>query len=83
VELEFSRQIFEKYSISDFMKTPPPPVGAELLREGGRADRQADMTKLILAFRVFVKAPKNGLSGNLGRSVSKNSVLKSVFNRFK
>jgi hypothetical protein len=32
------------------------PVGAELLH----ADGQTDMTKLVVAFRNFVTAPKNG-----------------------
>ena len=31
------------------------PMGAELFH----ADGQTDMTKLIVAFRNFVKAPKN------------------------
>jgi len=31
------------------------PLGAELFR----ADRQTDMTKLIVAFRYFPKKPKN------------------------
>ena len=39
------------------------PVGAELFHEGGRKDeptvRRTDMTKLIVAFRNFVNAPKN------------------------
>jgi len=38
------------------------PVGAELFLAEGRTDRrtdrQADMTKLIVAFRNFAKAPK-------------------------
>jgi hypothetical protein len=32
------------------------PVGAELFHEGG----QTDMTTILVAFRNFVKAPKNG-----------------------
>jgi len=28
-------------------------------RKNGQTDRQADMTKLIVAFRNFVNAPKN------------------------
>ena len=32
-----------------------PPVGAELFR----ADRRTEMSKLIVAFRNFVNAPKN------------------------
>jgi hypothetical protein len=34
------------------------PVGAELFYADGRTDRQRDMTKLIVAFRNFAKAPK-------------------------
>jgi hypothetical protein len=33
------------------------PVGAELFHADGRTDRQTDVTKLIAAFRNFVKAP--------------------------
>ena len=52
MKLEFSRQIFEKSSDIKFNKNP---VGAELFH----ADRrQADMTKLIVAFRSFANAPE-------------------------
>jgi hypothetical protein len=34
------------------------PVGAELFPEDGRADRQIDMTKLIVVFRNCANAPK-------------------------
>ena len=33
------------------------PVGAELFH----ADGQTDVTKLVVAFRKFTKAPKNGI----------------------
>jgi len=39
-----------------------PPSGNRVVEWGwkdGRADRQTDMTKLIVAFRNFAKAPKN------------------------
>ena len=50
----FSGQIFEKKSqISSFTKIRP--MGAELFH----ADRRADMTKLIAAFRNFASASKN------------------------
>ena len=52
MKLEFSRQFFEKYSISYFMKILP--VGAELFH----VDRRTEMTKLIVSFRNFAKAPK-------------------------
>ena len=54
---EFLRQIFEKYSKSNFMKIHP--VGAELYE----ADRRTDTTKLIVALRKFFFAgkPKNSI----------------------
>jgi hypothetical protein len=52
--LEFSGQIFEICSISNFMKIRP--VGAELFQADGRTDRQAGMTELIVAFRNFANA---------------------------
>jgi len=61
MKFEFSRQILEKYPISNFIKIHP--VGAELFhanrRTDGRKDGQTDMTKLIVAFQDFAKAPKN------------------------
>jgi hypothetical protein len=58
--LEFSRQIFEKYSNVKFHGNPSGRnqllyAGEET---GGQTDRQTGMTKLIVAFRNFVKAPK-------------------------
>jgi len=51
---EFSRQIFQKKpQVSNFMKIPP--VENELLH----ADRQTDMTKLIVVFSYFANVPKN------------------------
>ena len=52
MKLEFSRQIFEKFSSIEKMKTLP--VEAELFH----ADRRTDMRKLIIAFRNFTNAPK-------------------------
>jgi hypothetical protein len=37
------------------------PVGAELFIADGRRGGQTDMTKLIVAFRNFAKAPKNSV----------------------
>jgi hypothetical protein len=51
MKLKYSGKIFEKRS--NFMKFRP--VGAELFH----ADGQTNMTKLIVAFRNFVNAPKN------------------------
>ena len=34
------------------------PMGAEF-HAGGRRERQSDMTNLIVAFRIFVKAPNS------------------------
>jgi len=41
---------------SNFMKIRP--LGAELLHEDGRTDRQIDVTKLTKVFRNFAKVPK-------------------------
>jgi hypothetical protein len=38
-----------------------PPVGADSIHADGWTDRHTDMTKLIVAFRNFVNAPKNWL----------------------
>jgi hypothetical protein len=40
-------------------------VGAELFHDERRTDRQTDMMKLIVAFRNFANAPKNGYQHNL------------------
>ena len=50
MELEFSRQVFEKYS-QYFMKIHR--VVAEFY-----ADGRTDMTQLIVAFRNYATAPK-------------------------
>jgi len=34
------------------------PLGAELFHADGRTDRLTDITKLIVAFRNFVNAPR-------------------------
>jgi hypothetical protein len=52
MNLEYSRQIFEKY-VLNFMRIHP--VGRKL----NHADGQTDMTKLIVAFRKFANATKN------------------------
>jgi hypothetical protein len=49
---EFSRYIFEQGSNIKFMKIHP--VGADLFH----ADRQTDMTELIVAYRNFANASK-------------------------
>jgi hypothetical protein len=57
--LEFSRQIFEKSSNIKFHQNPY--IKSRVVpyeRTDGRTDRQTDMTKLIVAFRNFAKAPK-------------------------
>jgi hypothetical protein len=54
MELEYSRQLFEKYS--DFMKIL---LEAELFH----ADARTDMMKLKVAFRDFANAPKKGPEG--------------------
>jgi hypothetical protein len=52
MKLEFSVQIFEKYSYVKFHKNPSS--GIEL----SPTDEQTDMTKLVVSFRSFANAPK-------------------------
>jgi hypothetical protein len=58
MKFNFIRQIFLKrlkYPITQNIR----PVGAELFYEGGRTERQTDVTKQIVAFLNFANAPKN------------------------
>ena len=61
MQLGFSGQIFET-EITNFMKIRP--VGAELIHADRRTYRRKDMTKLIVAFRNFAKAPNNHVIGS-------------------
>ena len=56
MKVEFSRQIFEKYS---YIKCNENPCGESRVVPCGQTDGQADMTKMIVAFRNFANAPKN------------------------
>jgi hypothetical protein len=57
---ELSKQIFEKKTqISNFINIRP--VSAELFHADRRTDRRTDMTKLIVAYRNFAKAPNDYL----------------------
>jgi hypothetical protein len=58
MELEFSRQIFEKKKcqISDFIQTRQ--VGAELFHSDRLTGRRTDKTKLIMVFPTLANAPK-------------------------
>jgi hypothetical protein len=52
----------KKTQISSFVKIRP--VGAELFHVDGRAGRQADMTKLIVAFRNLANQPKGSVTNS-------------------
>ena len=56
-EHEFSRLTFEKHTNIKFHKNPC--FGSQVVPYG-RTDRQTNMTRLIVAFRNFAIAPKNG-----------------------
>jgi hypothetical protein len=59
MELESSRQIFEKFSSIKFHKNPS--IGSRVVT-CGQKDGQTDMTKLIVAFYNFANAPKMCIS---------------------
>jgi len=63
MRLEFSWQIFEKYSNIKFHKNPS--TGGPSFST--RTDGQTDMTKLIVAIRSFANASKNDVC--LGRTL--------------
>ena len=60
MKLEFSQQIFKKYSNIKFYGNPCSGSRVVSMRTNGQTDRQTDMTKLAVAFINFLKAPKNG-----------------------
>jgi hypothetical protein len=57
MKLEFSRQIFEKYSYTDFYENQSSGSQVFFMWTGG----QTDMTKLIVAFGNFSKDPQKVL----------------------
>ena len=57
MKLEFSQHIFEKRSqISNFTKIRP--AGAEFFHANKRTEGWSDITKLMVAFCKFAKAPR-------------------------
>jgi len=56
MKTEFSRQISEKFLISNVIQIRS--VGVELFGVDGRTDGQIGMTNAIVAFRNFPNAPK-------------------------
>ena len=64
ISLKSCRQIFEKYSTIKFNANPSSgsrvvPYGRKDGQTDMQADRWTDMTKLVVIFRNFSKAPKN------------------------
>jgi hypothetical protein len=68
MELEFTRNIFEKYSTIKFRKNTFS--GAELFH----ADRRTDVTNLVFAFHSFANAP-NTIDVTLLRTVCDSLLL--------
>jgi hypothetical protein len=58
MKLDFFDRVSKNPQIQNFMKIHP--VEAELFYEHKQIDGQIDITKLIVAFRNFANAPKNG-----------------------
>jgi hypothetical protein len=64
MKLEFSRQIFEKYSNIKFHENLS--TGSRVVPRGQtdrQTERQTGMTELTVAFHNFAKAPKKYLVG--------------------
>ena len=63
MQLKFSRQIFEKYSIIKIYSTSVQSEPSCFMRTDGwtdrRTDEKAQMTKPTVAFRSFANAYKN------------------------
>ena len=57
-ELGRCRQSLETYSVLNLTKIRPAELSFSM-RTNGRTDWQADMKKLVVAFRNFVNAPEN------------------------
>jgi len=84
MKLELHQQIFEKYPKIIFHENP---CGGSRTVPCGRTDGQTDISKLIVVFRNFPKAPKNDLilfhlpslpfTGPCNRSMVKSSHLHS------
>jgi hypothetical protein len=70
IKLEFSRQIFEKYS--NVICRENPTSESRVVPCG-----RTDMKKLIVAFRNFVKAPKN--KGKITKSVCDSLSLIDIY----
>jgi hypothetical protein len=56
LEIEFYRKVFKKYSNTKFRENLS---NEKRLVPCGQIDGRADVTKLIVAFRNYSKAPKN------------------------
>jgi len=55
LKLKFSRWNFRKYTNTKFHENP---LSGGRIVPSGHTDRRTDITKVIIAFRDFVKAPK-------------------------
>jgi hypothetical protein len=74
MKLEFSQQIYRKNAqLSSLIKICP--VGSEL----SNADKQTDTTKLIVAFRIFAKAPKNRSQFRTSRNKCSHLFEESIY----
>jgi hypothetical protein len=64
--LHFLNGFSKNPQVSNFTKIRA--MGAELFHADGKTDRQADMTKLVVALRNFANAPTNESTSHSGRS---------------
>jgi hypothetical protein len=72
MKLEFSRQIFKRYSDIKFHENP---FSGSTVVIYGRVDGRTDMTKLTVAFRNFAIAPKKVWSANMIMHLSQTELV--------
>jgi hypothetical protein len=76
MKLEFSGEIFEEYSNIKFYEDPS---SGSLVVPYGQTDRQtdipSDITKLIVAFRNFAKAPEDEIRNLRNCNLSAQSTI--------
>lgn len=76
IKLEFSRQVFKKYSNAVFHENPSS--GVEIFHADEQTDRQTDVIQKLNAFGNFTNALKIGISQRLTSHLNLDSGVSEV-----